>query len=88
MFVSEPKSLGLLWVFPSVYMSIHMEKCPRSVYRGFKTAASSWSHSTVVLVYSLRYCEDIGVQTLPCQNFKTTPRIGSLQTDYVYQSSF
>ena len=27
-----------------------MEKCPRSVHRGFKTAASSWSHSTVVLV--------------------------------------
>ena len=31
-------------------MSIHMEKCPRSVHRGFKTAASSWSRSTVVLV--------------------------------------
>ena len=27
-----------------------MEKCPRSVHRDFKTAASSWSHSTVVLV--------------------------------------
>ena len=30
-----------------------MEKCPRSVHRGFKTAVSSWSHSTVVLVYLL-----------------------------------
>ena len=32
-----------------------MEKCPRSVHRGFKTAASSWSHSTVVLVWPSQY---------------------------------
>ena len=42
----------------------------------------------VGIFYLLRYCEDIGVQTLPCPSFKTTPRICSLRTDYVYQSSF
>ena len=38
--------------------------------------------------YLLRYCEDIGVQTLPCPSFKITPRIWSLRTDYVYQCFF
>ena len=42
----------------------------------------------VGIFYLLRYCRDIGVQTLPCPNFKTTTRICSLRTDFVSQSSF
>ena len=45
-------------------MSIHMEKCPRSVHRGFKTATSSWSHSTVVLVFTVNEHRSICIAVL------------------------